>query len=658
MLRRIHSLRKWWLWAGTGVVALTGAATAWAAKPTPQAALELAPVQKDIQYDRPTKEQVEKCTVETLSGDGLTGWVVRDSNGTVLRRFADTNKDNKLDLWSYYRDGIEVYRDVDSNFNSKADQYRWLGTAGARWGLDENEDGKIDTWKRISPEEVTAEVIAALRDRDEQRFRRLLLTDDELTELGLSETQNAEVKRKLAAARTAFLDLARKQKLVTDKTVWTNFGATQPGVLPAGTDGSTKDLVVYENVAAVVETNDKHSQIAVGTLVQVGTNWRLIDVPGNLLDEKTVAASSGYFFNVYNAALSKPMGGESNAELQKLTEELEALEAKIAKATAPDALADLNAQRADLLEKLFQSAKNDEERSTWIRQLADTISAAVQSGGYPQGVERLETLGKQLREQGAKADFVAYVQFRHLLARYSAEISEADADPAKVQARWIESLEGFVKEYPAVSDASDAMLQLAIAQEFANKTDDALQWYARIVADFADTEGAKKAAGAKLRLESVGRTIPLKGKSLEGRPIDLATLKGYTVLIHYWATWCEPCKQDMNKLKDLQAKYAKQKFAVIGVNLDNDRAEATAYVRSARVTWPQLHEPGGLESRFATELGIFTLPSMMLVDGGGKVVNRNVHAAELDADLGKIFRDPTNPVRGTATSKDAKAPRK
>ena len=212
MLRRIHSLRKWWLWAGTGVVALTGAATAWAAKPTPQTALELAPVQKDIQYDRPTKEQVEKCTVETLSGDGLTGWVVRDSNGTVLRRFADTNKDNKLDLWSYYRDGIEVYRDVDSNFNSKADQYRWLGTAGARWGLDENEDGKIDTWKRISPEEVTAEVIAALRDRDEQRFRRLLLTDDELTELGLSETQNA--------ARTACHALAACQTFaVIDRLV-------------------------------------------------------------------------------------------------------------------------------------------------------------------------------------------------------------------------------------------------------------------------------------------------------------------------------------------------------------------------------------------------------------------------------------------------------
>jgi thiol-disulfide isomerase/thioredoxin len=654
MLRKIGKLRKWLLWAGSGALVFSPSAAAWAAKPSPQAALELAPVQKDVLYERPAKEQIEKCTVESLSGDQGTGWVVRDASGQLLRRFADTNKDNKLDLWSYYKDGIEVYRDIDSNYNGKADEYRWLGTAGVRWGLDENEDGKIDAWKVISPEEVTSEVVAALREKDERRFARLLLTDEELDQLGLGETHSTDLKKKLTGARAGFGELAKKQKLVTDKTIWTNFGATQPGVLPAGSDGQTQDLVVYENVAAVVETADKHSQIAVGTLVQVGAKWRLIDLPANLLDDKSVAAASGYFFNVYNATLSRPMAADGSAELQKLTEELEAIEAKLKKTNAPDATAELNAERANVLEKLFASAKNDEERSTWIRQLADTIGAAVQSGEYPQGVERLETLDKQLRDQQAKTDFIAYVRYRYLLSRYSIEISEPDADPSKVQERWIESLEGFVGEFPSVTDAADAMLQLAIAQEFANKTEQALNWYGKIVSSFPDTEWAKKAAGAKLRLESVGQAVPLKGKALDGRAVDLATLKGYTVIVHYWATWCEPCKQDMVKLKELQAKYAKQRFVVIGVNLDNDRNEAANYVRTARIAWPQLHEPGGLESRFATELGIFTLPSMMLVDANGKVSNRGIHAAELDAELGKIFRDPASPVRGANSTKDGK----
>ncbi len=660
MLRRTrYRLGILCLGATAGLWAWSGSHAAHAAKPTPQAALELAPVQRDVPYDRPAKEQIEKCTVENLAAEGLTGWIVRDANGIILRRFVDTNQDNKLDLWAYFREGIEVYRDVDSNFNSKADQYRWLGTAGSRWGMDENEDGRIDSWKTISPEEATAEVVAALRDRDEARFKRLLLSDSELAALGLGESQSADVKRKLEAARSGFADLARKQKIVSDKTIWTNFGATQPGLLPSGTDGSTKDLLVYENVAAVIETAGAHSQIAVGTLVQAGPAWRLIDLPSNLLEDKTAVAASGYFFSVYNAALSRPMAAEGNAELQKMTDELEAIEAGIAKASAPDALAELNAQRADVLERLYAAGKNDEERSTWIRQLADTISAAVQSGGYPEGVKRLQTLADRLRMQKAKLDFIAYVEFRHLLAQYGEEIADPDADPAKVQARWIERLEEFVKAYPDVADAADAMLQLAIAQEFANKTDDALKWYAKIVDNFSSTEVAKKAAGAKLRLESVGRAIPLKGKTLDGRSVDLATLKGYTVLVHYWATWCEPCKQEMTKLKDLQAKYARQNFAVIGVNLDNERAVAAEFVNANRITWPQLHETGGLEGRLATELGIFTLPSMLLIDNAGRVINRNIHAAELDAELAKLFRDPkAPPPRGATSPKEGKSSRK
>ena len=47
-------------------------------------------------------------------------------------------------MWCYFLDGLEVYRDIDSNFNGKADQYRWFHTAGTRWGTDKNEDGRID----------------------------------------------------------------------------------------------------------------------------------------------------------------------------------------------------------------------------------------------------------------------------------------------------------------------------------------------------------------------------------------------------------------------------------------------------------------------------------------------------------------------------------
>jgi hypothetical protein len=75
------------------------------------------------------------------------------------------------------------------------------------------------------------------------------------------------------------------------------------------------------------------------------------------------------------------------------------------------------------------------------------------------------------------------------------------------------------------------------------------------------------------------------------------------------------------------------------VNLDSAPAEATAYLRGNKsLPWSQVYEPGGLEGRLATEMGILTLPTMILVGRDGKVLNRNIHAGELDAELKKLLR--------------------
>src|SRR5262245_10589707 len=195
-----------------------------AAKPTAKEALSLVPVQRDVDYDIQEAKEAEKCTVEAETVGGITGWVVRTSDGQVQRRFLDTNGDNKVDQWCYFKDGIEVYRDIDANFNNKADQYRWLGTAGTRWGLDEDENGRVDSWKVISAEEVTAEVVAALRDRDAARFQRLLLTADELKSLGLSSKQVADLTEKIKNANLTFAEVARQQRVVTANSEWIHFG--------------------------------------------------------------------------------------------------------------------------------------------------------------------------------------------------------------------------------------------------------------------------------------------------------------------------------------------------------------------------------------------------------------------------------------------------
>ena len=128
--------------------------------------LTFSPVQSHVEYTIPSKEEAAKCTIQPEKETKGTAWVVRNGRNQILRRFADTNNDNVVDLWCYYLDGIEVYRDIDSNFNKKADQYRWFNTAGTRWGIDRNEDGHIDSWQTISPHEVAEQVVIAIKTRD------------------------------------------------------------------------------------------------------------------------------------------------------------------------------------------------------------------------------------------------------------------------------------------------------------------------------------------------------------------------------------------------------------------------------------------------------------------------------------------------------------
>lgn len=627
--------------AALGVLALPIAATsARAARPSAADALELKPIQKEVEYDTPDADQAAKCTIAVLNSGQLSGWEVRDPDGRILRRFLDTNRDNKVDQWCYFRNGIEVYRDIDSNFNRKADQYRWLGTAGTRWGIDTDEDGRIDHWKTISPEEVSAEIIAALRTRDSRRYRRLLPTDTELKSLGLSTAMADRLRDKVTAAASDFEKYARAQKVVTNDTQWVNFGGSRPGIVPAGTDGATKDLEVYENTAAIVERDGTPSQILLGTLVRVEGAWRAVDLPQGLSETTAGSMPDGLFFQA-SLAKTPAVGGVAGGlspEVQKLVSDLEQIDKDLATQQSGEVAGQLNARRADVLQQLAQKATGAEDRLTWIRQLADTVSAAAQSGTYPDGIERLQSLYQNLEKEKATPALVAYVKYRFLSAEYGRSVQEPNADFAKIQQQWLVDLEQFVKDYPSSSDAAEAMLQLAVAKEFAGQDKDALTWYSRIAAEFPDTAVAAKANGAKRRIESVGQPLQLEGKDLSGQTVSISAARGKVVLVHYWATWCEPCKQDLSLLKDMLAKYGKDKLALIGVNVDSRRADLDAYLAENPLPWPQLYEPGGMDSRLAGELGILTLPTMILIDASGKVVRRDLHATEVDRELHKLLR--------------------
>src|SRR5689334_24864930 len=95
---------------GGSLLLWTVTTSAWAAKPTAAEILRAyRPSQEGVLYSTPSAQEQSACTVELVTGKrGGNGWLVRDPQGRPLRRFFDTNGDKKVDVWSYYHEGVEV----------------------------------------------------------------------------------------------------------------------------------------------------------------------------------------------------------------------------------------------------------------------------------------------------------------------------------------------------------------------------------------------------------------------------------------------------------------------------------------------------------------------------------------------------------------------
>ena len=71
----------------------------------------------------------------------------------------------------------------------------------------------------------------------------------------------------------------------------------------------------------------------------------------------------------------------------------------------------------------------------------------MQSGFYDDGLKRLDSLQTSLAKQKGQEDLVAHVAYRRMTAEYGLSLQAPKADYTKIQKKWLEQLEAFVKDY-------------------------------------------------------------------------------------------------------------------------------------------------------------------------------------------------------------------
>ena len=108
---------------------------------------------------------------------------------------------------------------------------------------------------------------------------------------------------------------------------------------------------------------------------------------------------------------------------------------------------------------------------------------------------------------------------------------------------------------------------------------------------------------------------------------QLADFQGRVVLVDFWASWCEPCRQALPWLNAMQKKYGDQGLQVVMVNLDRDPAAAAKMAADIDAGIRQFLDPAG---ELATRYELEGMPSSFLYDRSGELISNHVGFLKAD----------------------------
>lgn len=134
--------------------------------------------------------------------------------------------------------------------------------------------------------------------------------------------------------------------------------------------------------------------------------------------------------------------------------------------------------------------------------------------------------------------------------------------------------------------------------------------------------------GPRIATSALG-THPLAAdftlSQLNGQELRLSSYRGKVVLLDFWATWCDPCREATPHLVELQQKYGARGLQIIGISMDDSPEPVGPFYQQFHVNYPVVMGNAKTGELYG---GVLGLPIAFLLDRDGRIYAKHIGATD------------------------------